>query len=154
MYHLSPYTYVIEGLLGQAIGRESITCATDELATLTPPSGQSCYQYMANYISEAGGYLTNPNATSACEFCSTSTTDTFLQASFNISYGHRWRDIGFLCAYVVFNVSFLFIPIVVLMLTIFSYLDCLCIRFHLVLPHPYRQFAWLTEKTLHQEMRI
>lgn len=105
MYHLSPYTYVIEGLLGQAIGGESITCATDELATLTPPSGQSCYQYMSNYISEAGGYLTNPNATSACEFCSTSTTDTFLQSSFNISYGHRWRDIGFLCAYVVFNIA-------------------------------------------------
>ncbi|KAE9393362.1 hypothetical protein BT96DRAFT_924054 [Gymnopus androsaceus JB14] len=105
MYHLSPYTYVIEGLLGQAIGRQTITCATDELVTLNPPSGQTCFDYMSTYISEAGGYLTNPNATTGCEFCSTSSTDQFLEASFNISYGHRWRNIGFLCAYVLFNIA-------------------------------------------------
>lgn len=106
MYHLSPYTYVIEGLLGQALGRQSITCSDVELVTLNPPSGQTCSQYMSNYISAAGGYLTNGDATSNCEFCSTATTDQFLEASFNISYAHRWRDIGFLCAYILFNVSF------------------------------------------------
>ncbi|KAF9076400.1 ABC transporter [Rhodocollybia butyracea] len=105
MYHLSPYTYVIEGLLGQAIGKQSITCSDVELVTLEPPSGQTCSQYMSNYINFAGGYLTNPDATSNCHFCSTATTDQFLEASFNISYAHRWRDIGFLCAYILFNIA-------------------------------------------------
>ncbi|KAJ3748437.1 pleiotropic drug resistance ABC transporter [Lentinula detonsa] len=105
MYHLSPYTYVIEGLLGQALGRQSITCSDVELVTLNPPSGQTCSQYMSNYISFAGGYLTNGDATSDCHFCSTATTDQFLEASFNISYAHRWRNIGFLCAYILFNIA-------------------------------------------------
>ncbi|KIK61032.1 hypothetical protein GYMLUDRAFT_166677 [Collybiopsis luxurians FD-317 M1] len=109
MYHVSPYTYVIEGLLGQALGRQSIQCADVELATLTPPSGLTCGQYMANYISQAGGYLANPDATSSCNFCSTATTDQFLLSSFNISYSHRWRNIGFLCIYIVFNIVCVYI---------------------------------------------
>ena len=31
MYRLSPYTYLIEGLLGQAIGRQTVECAAVEL---------------------------------------------------------------------------------------------------------------------------
>ncbi|KAF5387203.1 hypothetical protein D9757_006886 [Collybiopsis confluens] len=109
MYRLSPYTYVIEGLLGQAIGEQSMQCSEIELAKLTPPSGQTCSQYMANYISASGGYLTNPDATSDCRFCSTATTDQFLSSNFNILYSHRWRNIGLLCAYIVFNIACVYV---------------------------------------------
>ena len=105
MYRLSPYTYLVEGLLGQAIGKREITCAPLELATVTPPSGQTCQQFFERYISDNGGYLTNPNATSDCGFCAFRTTDQFLLSSFNIEYSHHWRNFGIFIAYVLFNVS-------------------------------------------------
>ena len=105
MYHLSPYTYFIEGLLGQAAGHGDITCADIEYVTLTPPSGQSCGDYLSPYISMAGGYLTNPDATSDCQFCSVKTTDQFLEQSFNIFYSNHWRDFGIMVAFTAFNVS-------------------------------------------------
>ncbi|KAJ7285271.1 pleiotropic drug resistance ABC transporter [Mycena rebaudengoi] len=105
MYRLSPFTYMIEGLLGQALGRHAITCSPVELVTITPPSGQTCAQYLDPYIGFAGGYLTNANATADCQFCSMATTDTFLGSSFNIYYAHHWRNAGFMVAYIVFNVA-------------------------------------------------
>ncbi|KAG2028441.1 ABC-2 type transporter-domain-containing protein, partial [Suillus americanus] len=62
MYRVSPFTYLIEGLLGQAIGGQLINCASTELVPINPPSGLSCATYMDPFISFAGGYLTNPDA--------------------------------------------------------------------------------------------
>ncbi len=105
MYRLSPYTYLIEAVLGQALGHQPIQCSPVEFVTIEPPSGQSCATYMGPYISTAGGYMTNPDATSGCQYCSFSTTDAFLNGSFNIYYDNHWRDMGIFAAFVVFNVS-------------------------------------------------
>ncbi|KIK80835.1 hypothetical protein PAXRUDRAFT_157584 [Paxillus rubicundulus Ve08.2h10] len=105
MYRISPFTYLVEGLLGQAIGHQPITCASAELVTVQPPSGMTCGTYMGPFISYAGGYVTNPDATSACAFCPFETTDQFMKLSFNIEYSHHWRDLGILLGVVVFNVS-------------------------------------------------
>ncbi|OSX63435.1 hypothetical protein POSPLADRAFT_1074039 [Postia placenta MAD-698-R-SB12] len=104
MYRLSPYTYLIEALLGQAIGHSKITCAAVELVNLDPPSGQTCQQYLGPFIETSGGYLTNGEATSNCEYCAYSTTDAFLEESFNIVYAHHWRDFGIFCAFIIFNI--------------------------------------------------
>ena len=53
---LSPFTYLIEGLLGQAVGRQQITCAAQELVPVNPPDGQTCVQYLQAYIDTAGVY--------------------------------------------------------------------------------------------------
>lgn len=55
MYHLSPYTYAIEGLLGQAIAGQDIVCLERELAVVEPPNGRSCGEYMQRFIGEVGG---------------------------------------------------------------------------------------------------
>ena len=124
MYHLSPFTYLIEALLGQggfissirdymcsilslAIGHQLINCSDKELVTLEPPSGQTCGEFMARYISSRGGYLTNPDASTTCQFCSSRTTDEWMEPTFNIFYQHHWRDFGLFCVYIIFNVSFL-----------------------------------------------
>ncbi|KAK0203605.1 pleiotropic drug resistance ABC transporter [Desarmillaria ectypa] len=104
MYRVSPYTYLIEGLLGQALGRQQITCSSVELVTIHPPSGQTCGEYLNPYISANGGYLTNADATNECSFCSTATTDEFLGRNFNIFYAHRWRNVGLLCVFIAFNI--------------------------------------------------
>jgi ATP-binding cassette subfamily G (WHITE) protein 2 (SNQ2) len=105
MYRLSPYTYLVEGLIGQALGGQIIECAKKELATLQPPSGETCGAYLEAFISRRGGYLVNPDATSDCSFCSSRTTDQYFGPIFNIFYPHHWRNAGLLCAYIVFNTA-------------------------------------------------
>lgn len=58
---------------------------------------------MSNYISMAGGYLVDPNATDSCRFCAMSSTNTFL-AVFNIYWSNAWCDFGLLWVYVIFNI--------------------------------------------------
>jgi CDR ABC transporter len=93
-----------------AVGGYPINCATKEFATLEPPSGSTCISYLQSYISRHGGYLANPDATSGCSFCSARTTDEWFGPAFNMSYSHHWRDLGIFVAYIIFNVSFLFLP--------------------------------------------
>jgi len=108
MYRVSPYTYVIEGLIGQALGRSEITCAPIEYVTIQPPSGQTCQQYLGQFINNFGGYVTNPDAASSCQFCSFRTTDEFLQSNSNIFFSHHWRNLGLVFVYVGFNVFAVF----------------------------------------------
>ncbi|KAH7099818.1 pleiotropic drug resistance ABC transporter [Auriculariales sp. MPI-PUGE-AT-0066] len=108
MYRLSPYTYLIEALLGQAIGKQDINCAPQEFVTLNPPAGQTCGTFLGPYISNMGGYLQDENATSGCNFCSTRTTDEFMGGNFNVFYSNHWRDFGLVMAYVAFNIFLVF----------------------------------------------
>lgn len=108
MHRLSPFSYLIEGILGQAIGRQQVNCSPIEFVNITPPSGQSCGQYMTPFISRVGGYLTNPNATSSCQFCTVRTTDELIGTNFDIFYNHRWRNLGFMMVYITFNVFCVF----------------------------------------------
>ena len=78
MYRVSPYTYLIEGLLGQAIGHRDISCAPVELVQITPPSGETCSQYMQPFIDLAGGYLAPNTSATTCLYCPFRTTDAFL----------------------------------------------------------------------------
>ncbi|KAF8153344.1 pleiotropic drug resistance ABC transporter [Crassisporium funariophilum] len=109
MYHLSPFTYLIEALLGQSIGGQPINCADKELVTLEPPSGQTCSGFLTQYISNAGGYLVNPDATSGCRYCSSRTTDQWMGPTFNIYYHRHWRDFGLFCAYILFNICLVYL---------------------------------------------
>ncbi|KDR82402.1 hypothetical protein GALMADRAFT_56996 [Galerina marginata CBS 339.88] len=104
MYRLSPYTYLIEGLSGQAIGRHNVTCSSVEFVTIDPPNDLTCSQFLSNFISSTGGYLQNPEALSNCQLCGMKSTDQFLALSFHIFYDNRWRDLGVFVAFVIFNV--------------------------------------------------
>lgn len=60
---------------------------------------------MDEFISFAGGYLANSNATSTCLFCPYRTTDQYMSTGFNIEYSHHWRDFGIMLGFIGFNVS-------------------------------------------------
>lgn len=64
----------------------------------------SCAQYLDPFLTKAGGYLTNPNDTTLCNFCGIANTDEFLASRFNMFYNHAWRDFGLMMAYVAYNV--------------------------------------------------
>ena len=103
MYRVSPFTYLVEGILTASVAGAPLTCATNEFLHFDPPSGQSCGDYMAKYIEAAGGYLLDTNATSRCEFCQVKDTDAFL-AGVGLHFSNAWRDFGLIFVYVGFNI--------------------------------------------------
>lgn len=87
-----------------ALGKQQVECSDIEYSHIDPPSGQTCSQYLGPYISAHGGYVTNLDATSQCQFCGYRTTDEYLSNNFNIRYSNRWRDLGIFIAFIIFNV--------------------------------------------------
>ncbi|KAL7928573.1 ABC-2 type transporter domain-containing protein [Trichoderma chlorosporum] len=104
MYRLSPFTYWVSAVLSTGLANTSVTCSSNELVHLDPPSGQTCGEYLGNFITAAGGYLQDSNATADCSYCPIADTNVFL-TSVSSSYSHRWRDFGIGLAYIVFNIA-------------------------------------------------
>ncbi|KAH6900635.1 ABC-2 type transporter-domain-containing protein [Thelonectria olida] len=105
MYRVNPFTYIVEGLLGVSMANAEASCEPNELIEFTPPGGTTCGDYMKQYVESAGGYITNPEASNgtSCQYCSISDTNTFL-AGRGVSFENRWRDFGFMWAYILFNI--------------------------------------------------
>jgi ABC-type multidrug transport system permease subunit len=104
MYRVSPFTYLIGGLLSTGIANAEVHCASFEIRTIhQPPSGQTCGQYLQEYISFSDSALYNPSASKNCEICSLSNTDQFL-ATIDVFYSQRWRNFGLMWVYIIFNV--------------------------------------------------
>lgn len=106
MYRVNPFTYVVEGFLGTTLANAPVECAANEIATFAPPNGSTCSDYMADYISGAGGFLVggSGDSTDECRFCPTSDTNAFL-ASINVDFANRWRNFGLLWVYIIFNIA-------------------------------------------------
>ncbi|KAJ7758952.1 ABC-2 type transporter-domain-containing protein [Mycena maculata] len=104
MYRVSPFSYLVGGMLATGVANTEVVCSSIEILVVDPIAGQTCGQYFAPYIAEAGGNILNPNATSGCEFCTVAGTNVFLAAS-DIFYSQRWRNFGILWVYICFNAS-------------------------------------------------
>jgi len=107
MYHLSPFTYLIDGLVSNALGGVAIRCKQDQFQAVNPPAGEQCVAWMQPYTQTAGGYA-EVLQDGSCGFCQYSTGDQFL-STVGMAYSHRWRNIGFMCAYIVFNYAAVFV---------------------------------------------
>ena len=103
MYRVSPFTYIVSAVMSTGLANTKVTCASNEYLSFDPKPGMTCMEYMQPYITTNGGYLQNPDAISNCSFCTTTSTNTFLE-SINSSYNTAWRDFGILWAYVSFNI--------------------------------------------------
>lgn len=102
MYRVSPFTYLIGGMLSAAVGGASVTCADNEYIRMFPPAGQTCGQYLEEMISQRGGYLLDSNTTGECGYCQMQSTNSFL-ASVSINPDDAWRNFGLMWVYIVFN---------------------------------------------------
>lgn len=103
MYRANPFTYLVQGMLSDGLAHNTVECLPRELIKFEPPLGQNCQAYMSSYIETRGGYLTDPTATSNCEFCQVATTDAFL-ALVNSFYSQRWRNYGIVIAFIGINI--------------------------------------------------
>ncbi|PYD84322.1 hypothetical protein DNF23_55205, partial [Pseudomonas syringae pv. pisi] len=78
-------------------------CSEKELSYLEPPQGKSCGEYMASFIENAGGYLQDPNSTERCGYCRYTDADQYLLTVYT-KYSYIWRNVGFFCVYIIFNI--------------------------------------------------
>ncbi|PYI28297.1 putative ABC multidrug transporter [Aspergillus indologenus CBS 114.80] len=104
MYRVSPFTYWVGGVTATQLHGRPVQCSTTELSIFNPPAGQTCGDYLGDYLQTAVGYLKNPNATASCEYCSMSVADQYL-AGVNIFYSERWRNFGIFWVYIVVDIA-------------------------------------------------
>lgn len=102
-YRISPFTYLVDGILSTGLANTVVTCSAIEFLHFDPSNGSTCGEYLKDYISTSGGYLLNPEAAADCQFCSIRDTNSLL-AGINLSYDLRWRNFGIIWAFIVFNV--------------------------------------------------
>lgn len=104
MYRVSPFTYIVSGMLSTGVANNVVRCAPNEVLSFSPAAGQTCDQYLTPYMTFAGGYLTDGSnsSTTQCQFCPLDSTNTFLSAV-GIEYSNRWRDFGILWVFILFN---------------------------------------------------
>ncbi|KAG9233334.1 putative multidrug resistance ABC transporter [Amylocarpus encephaloides] len=102
MYRVSPFTYLIGGMLSTAVADTNVVCASNEYVRFQPTSG-TCGDYMKSFIGSNGGYLLNSDATADCSYCSLDDTNVFL-AGVESYYSEAWRNFGIMWAFIIFNV--------------------------------------------------
>ncbi|KAF2020985.1 ABC drug exporter AtrF [Aaosphaeria arxii CBS 175.79] len=95
MYWLTPFHYLLEGMLALLTDGIPIRCAREELAIFPPPPGQDCQSYAGSFAQQSGGYV-ETQANGNCGFCQYSSGTQFA-ASFNVLPSHIWRDFGIMC---------------------------------------------------------
>jgi ATP-binding cassette subfamily G (WHITE) protein 2 (SNQ2) len=105
-YRISPYTYLIGGLVVNSLSGTTVVCDQSELNIFNPPAGQTCQSFAGAFV-EVSGKLSNPDATSMCKYCCYSVGDQYLQ-TLNMSFDDCWRNFGFMCVYIVFNAALCF----------------------------------------------
>jgi len=103
MYRATPITYFVNAMVSTGIAGAEVQCSAEEMVQFNPPTGQACGLYLHDYLLEAGGSLSNPNALRDCQVCPVSSTDSLL-ARFGILYHDRWRNLGVSLTYSIFNV--------------------------------------------------
>lgn len=106
LYRCTPLTYLTSAMMSIGLGDSFVKCAPTEILTFPPqtPGVQKCQDYMGAYISIAGGYLLNPEATDNCKFCIMDKTNQFLDFM-NISIHNFGRDTGIFIVFIVFNMA-------------------------------------------------
>jgi ABC-type multidrug transport system permease subunit len=103
MYRVSPFTYLVSGMISVGLANSEVVCNPIEYLHFNPPSGKTCIEYMEMYISMAGGYLLDENASADCSFCSVRDTNTYLK-TLNSEFSLRWRNLGLMWVFIVFNI--------------------------------------------------
>lgn len=104
MYRLSPFTYIISGMLQTGVKDAPMKCSENQFLIFDPPAGSSCAEFLSPFLKAPdGGYLTNEAATSSCQYCPMRNTNGFL-SQLEIGVNTAWRDFGILIAYIIFNI--------------------------------------------------
>ncbi|KAL0075492.1 ABC-2 type transporter-domain-containing protein [Phycomyces blakesleeanus] len=106
MYWIDPFHYYVEGLAVNELEHLTVVCTDDNLLKFTPPPGQTCGQYMANYFSYGGpGYIVNPDAVQPeqCGYCTYNSGAEYYSTVYGWDAANKWRNFGLIICFFVFN---------------------------------------------------
>ncbi|KAI9834089.1 MAG: hypothetical protein M1819_003374 [Sarea resinae] len=107
-YYVSPFTWLVSAIMADGVHDVPVKCAAAEVNIFQPPQGQTCGSFAGAFAEASMAAIYNPDATADCEFCRYKVADVYL-AGVNMSWDDRWRNVGFLCAYIVFNTVLFFL---------------------------------------------
>jgi ATP-binding cassette, subfamily G (WHITE), member 2, PDR len=79
MIGLTPFYYLLEGMLATVVHKQPVVCTPTEFATFVPPAGQTCEQWAGLYVRQNGGYIQDPTNTSLCQYCSYANGDQYVR---------------------------------------------------------------------------
>jgi ABC-type multidrug transport system permease subunit len=97
IYYLDPFTYLVGGLFGPVVWDVKVKCEASEFVKFTAPSGQTCGDYMADFLATQAGYLLDANSTGTCSFCQYAQGADYAK-TFNIRENYYiWRDVSTPC---------------------------------------------------------
>lgn len=102
MYRVSPFTYIVSGMLSVSVANSPVTCDSTELLPMIPPPNMTCGEYLGEFAAGYGGKILDEAATGMCDYCPMSSTNQFL-AQVGSYYDDRWRNFGIVWAFIVFN---------------------------------------------------
>jgi ATP-binding cassette subfamily G (WHITE) protein 2 (SNQ2) len=102
MYYLNPFNYLMGSILTFTVFDAEVTCSDQEFALFDPPTGNTCGEYLSDYMAGAGSRtnLINPDALEGCRVCQYRVGSDYL-AGINIpDYIYGWRDAGIVVLFV------------------------------------------------------
>ncbi|OWB69880.1 hypothetical protein B5S30_g5316 [[Candida] boidinii] len=102
MYVASPFTYFVQAFVAPLVDNRTLKCAFSEYSIMDAPEGQTCGDFLAEYIDNKGGYVNNPNDTTDCKYCPY-TMQSQVVERYDIKWSYRWRNFGIAWIYIVFN---------------------------------------------------
>ncbi|KAI6713789.1 hypothetical protein JHW43_003729 [Diplocarpon mali] len=112
IYWLNPFNYLMGALLTFTVYGEDVVCSEREFALFdTPISGQTCFEYLADYLQDKGSAanLTNPDATSGCKVCQYKSGADYM-ATVNIpEYYYGWRDAAIVTLFAISSYAMVYL---------------------------------------------
>ncbi|KAJ2998944.1 hypothetical protein NUW58_g161 [Xylaria curta] len=104
VWRASPLTYLIDGLALAGLANVDIACSPSQFLVMEPPEGRDCASYLATYIQQAGGTLSNPLEYENCQYCPISTANSYLYGGLAVGSGSPWNNVGYFTVFNSFNI--------------------------------------------------
>ncbi|KAF2971491.1 hypothetical protein GQX73_g2127 [Xylaria multiplex] len=109
LYYLNPFNYLVGGLLVPVAWDTEVQCKASELTSVPLPPDTTCGEYMAEFLSQYSGYVTNEASTTVCSYCPYSTGADYLRTlNFNERY-YGWRDVGITALFCISSYALVFL---------------------------------------------
>lgn len=111
LYYLNPFNYLMGALLTFTTWDVPVNCTEQELAIFPPPQGQTCGQYLAEYMMGMGqaSNLLNPDALDSCRVCQYTTGSDYLRTLNLEEYYYGWRNVGIIGIFVFSGYAMVFL---------------------------------------------
>lgn len=110
MYYLNPFNYLMGSMLVFTTWGAEVNCKDSEFAVFDPSLGNTCREYLADYMEGAGSAtnLINPDATEGCRVCMYSSGEDYLRTMNLNHYYYGWRDAGIVVIFVISSYACVF----------------------------------------------